>query len=291
MVDPKSNLLKLSERALDIESLQKIIPDNFDLPIVIDLSPVSFFPPWGLVGLAILLCSLCEKGSKFKIILPRKEVCHYLQRMHLGEILEKLDLKIPLNLRQYFRERNPKGQFIELHHLQSRSDFYSSTYKNVIPSALVGIGLPKEIAQYLFALIAELVDNMFLHNLGQWPLGCMTGGFICMQNFPSLTRLDICVGDLGQGIKESFSKTDYRGIMTSDEIAIGKVLEGGYTSRPQSRGGDGLRWVSDSTKKEFKGVFDIRSGVCHIQADESGQKIMYNDKKLVGTIIQLTINY
>lgn len=292
MINSGIKNILIGENNIDYAGFEKIIPADKERnnSIVIDLSRARFFPPWGIAGVAMLMAEFSGK-KQLQIIVPNVESCHYLQRMKLGYVAENFGFNVPSSFKQSFIEHNPNGRFIELTHLKLSHDFYSSSFQDNIYLALSKIGIDRETIYYINSLIAELIDNIFSHNLGKWPLERAQGGLICMQVFPRRKEICIAIGDFGLGIKATFNGTEYESIMTSDEVTIKNVLKGGYTSRPSKRGGNGIKYVLDRTLKDFGGTLDIRSGKCHVRSTKDSTRVLFNEKSLVGTLIQLTIEY
>lgn len=289
---------KIKKKILDEFSLEEIIPSSKDLrnpSSIIDLSKVRFIHPWGSVGFAMILSSFSNVANQPKIVLPKRKVCAYMQRMRYDKIFEKLNFDVSDNLiqslekfRESFKEYDSVGDFLELYHIENRLNF-EHRFKNKILKTLNNAGLDNGKSWFIYGLILELIDNSFIHNLGNWPLNNIFGAFICIQNFSKLKSLKISIGDVGQGIRSSFKNTKYRDIMKDDKTAIKRVFRGGYTSRPQERGGIGLQYILNSILKDFKGILDIRSGICHIKRGLTEGKTLHNNKYLIGTLVQLTI--
>lgn len=119
---------------------------------------------------------------------------------------------------------------------------------------LTSTGLGKDEQSLAIAVVGEIGNNSFDHNLGNWKdtPGCWyqtqtTGG-----------RLWICIADRGQGILKSLARVDQR--ITDDQTALVTAFEKILSGRAPERRGNGLKYVRNIiTGKDCRGLA-CRSG-------------------------------
>lgn len=178
---------------LDFKNFYKNISDIIKGSIV-DLSKVEFIHPWSIVMICLLLIERIPDSNK-KLILPNKdETKTYLKRMHFDKILSELGyneakealdgLDIP--------ERN-NSNIHEVMHCFYRDEFNARLGRFI--TMFKNFGLNGEDAQRATALVGELGNNVFDHNLGNWPTKA-TGCIIAAQRYPSTKSIEIAVGEI-----------------------------------------------------------------------------------------------
>ena len=136
------------------------------------------------------------------------------------------------------------------------------------------------------SLIGELGNNVFDHNLGNWPID-IRGCFIVGQNYQKEKKLEMVVGDPGVGflgsLKNAFPELHH------DVEAIVKGLEGN-TGREGEKRGNGLKLIQDWVINNFSGYLTIHSKSGLVVVDRTGR-----EKKevfeILGTIVQFVIYY
>ncbi len=147
-------------------------------------------------------------------------------------------------------------------------------------------GLNDEDAHRALIIVGELGNNVFDHNLGNWPTN-FSGSIIAAQNYPRLNRIEMIVADAGVGFLGSLRNAFPD--LTTDIAAIKKGLEGN-TGRIGENRGNGLKTIQKWTIGNFHGILTIHSGGGLVQVDENGTQ----EKEvapIVGTLAQFVIYY
>jgi sensor histidine kinase regulating citrate/malate metabolism len=99
------------------------------------------------------------------------------------------------------------------------------------------LGISSQDSAVLTAIIGELTNNCFDHNLGQWhnPSGCVVG-------FETNAELvAVTIADRGQGIVASLNKA-LRSALPAQEI-LKKAFEERISGRAPEKRGNGLKFV------------------------------------------------
>jgi hypothetical protein len=147
-------------------------------------------------------------------------------------------------------------------------------------------GLNEDEAKRAVVIVGELGNNVFDHNLGNWPTS-FSGSIIAAQHYSRSKRIQVIVGDAGVGFLGSLKNAfpDLR----NDIDAIKKGLEGN-TGRIGEKRGNGLKTVQDWTINNFHGILTIHSGRGIAQVDEYGIESMPTIP-ILGTLAQFMICY
>lgn len=251
----------------------------------VDLSEVEFIYPWSMVMICLLLIERMSDPNK-KLILPSKtETKTYLKRMRFDRILSELgysEAKEELD-----KIEIPERDNINIHevmHCYYRDDFNARLGRFI--SMFRNFGLNESDAQRATALVGELGNNVFDHNLGNWPT-TMSGCIIAAQHYPNTHTIEIAVGDPGVGfygsLKAAFPE------ITSDIEAI-KLGLAGNTGRIGEIRGNGLKLIQQWTLQNFSGKVTIHSGDGLVIVDKSGMRD-FEVNRILGTIAQFVINY
>ncbi len=251
----------------------------------IDLSAVEFIHPWSMVMICLLLIERISDSSK-KLILPNKaETKKYLKIMHFDKILAKLGYIDAKELLSKIEVPERKSSNIpEVMHCYYRDEFnarlghFITMFKN--------FGLNENDSQRATALVGELGNNVFDHNLGNWPTN-ISGCIIAAQNYPSIKTIEIAVGDPGVGFYGSL-KTAFPDI--NNDIEAIKLGLAGNTGRIGEIRGNGLRLIQQWTLQNFSGKVMIHSGNGLVVVDKVGIR-EHIVNKILGTIAQFMINY
>lgn len=249
----------------------------------IDLSEVRFFDPWG-IGFT---CLRAVSGKDNYDIVPPKDhnaLC-YLKRIHFDQFLRGIGFKKSLTALEQVeipKKRNLNVQ--EINHCKMRDEF--DAHLSHFTLMFTNFGMNIEEAQLATALVGELGNNVFDHNLGNWPTD-ISGAIIAGQNYPKLNRLEIVVADPGIGFKKSLivKKPD----LQSETQAIELGLQG-VSGRIGERRGNGLKLIKDWTLNKFSGILRIQSGDGLVIVDQKEIKRQIV-QKMLGTIAEFVIQY
>lgn len=251
----------------------------------IDLSEVKFMDPWTADLLCLLLIERHTANNK-KLILPKsRDLLNYLKRMHLCKILRELGYREEFeSLDKVQMPENYNLNIQEILHCEYRDEFdgklerFMEMFKN--------FGLNDDDARLATALVGELGNNTFDHNLGSWPTD-ISGCIIVAQNYPKKKKIQVAIGDPGVGFLGSL-KAAFPDLKTDIE-AIRKGL-GGNTGRIGELRGNGLKLIQQWTINNFSGKLAIQSGEGLVIAGKSGITEAKR-KRILGTLAQLMIYY
>ncbi len=252
---------------------------------VIDLSEVEFVHPWSMVMICLLLIERKSDPNK-KLILPSKtETNVYFKRMHFDKILAELgydEAKEGLD-----RVQVPERNNINIHevmHCYYRDEFNARLSRFI--TMFMNFGLSESDAQRATALVGELGNNVFDHNLGNWPTD-VSGCIIAAQHYPNVHAIEIAVGDPGVGFSGSLIAAFPK---ISNDIEAIKLGLAGNTGRMGEIRGNGLKLIQQWTLQNFAGKVMIHSGNGLVIVDKSGMKDT-KVNKILGTVAQFVINY
>jgi anti-sigma regulatory factor (Ser/Thr protein kinase) len=230
---------------LDFKNFYKNI-NNIVKDDIIDLSRIEFVHPWSIVMICLLLIERKDKPDK-KLLLPKKaETNTYLKRMHFDKILSGIGYDEAKEVLDKVRvpERDNKN-IHEILHCYYRDEFNARLGRFI--AIFRNFGLSESDAQRATALVGELGNNVFDHNLGNWPTN-VSGCIIAAQHYPSTHIIEIAVGDPGVGFYGSL-KTAFPDI-TNDIEAI-KLGLTGHTGRVGEVRGNGLKLIQQWTIKNL----------------------------------------
>jgi hypothetical protein len=99
--------------------------------------------------------------------------------------------------------------------------------------------LPENEAALLTAVVGEIGNNCFDHNLGQWP--DLTGCWFSWIYFEEKKSLFVIVADRGQGIRNSLRRV--RPDLKGEDEALQLAFEKRISGRSPEQRGNGLKFV------------------------------------------------
>jgi len=221
-----------------------------------------------------------------KIILPTDvNVLRYLKSLHFDDMLKELGYEDGLHIFEQVsvvEQDNPNVHQIThcryVDEFNARLGRFERMFRN--------FGLSDEDAHRALIIFGELGNNVFDHNLGNWPTN-FSGSIVVAQNYPELKRIECVVGDVGVGFLGSL-----RGAfpeLQTDIQAIKKGLDG-FTGRIGEKRGNGLKTIQNWTINNFHGILTIHSGNGLVQVDEHGIEAIETNS-LLGTLAQFVIHY
>lgn len=264
---------------LNHKNLNEIIKGS-----VIDLSVLDFLYPWDMVMVSLLLIEKKDLPDK-KVILPKNiDILKYLKRMHLPEILKELGYRESEDFGSIEVSEQYNLNVQELLHCKYRDEFDARLGHFL--KMFLNFGMDINDAKLATAIVGELGNNVFDHNLGKWPTD-ISGCVIAAQNFPKLKKIEFAIGDPGIGflgsLKAAFPE------LNSDIEAIKKGLAGN-TGRTGEKRGNGLKYIQNWTIKNFSGKLTIHSGEGIIEVSEKKTSESVG-VKILGTLAQFVIYY
>lgn len=147
-------------------------------------------------------------------------------------------------------------------------------------------GFEEDDVYRLTAIVGELGNNTFDHNLGKWPNGFI-GCFLALRVQRHEKLLEIVVVDLGVGFYESLKA--HEPTPTSEQEAIIMGLNG-VTGRVGEKRGNGLRTIRAWMKQYYRGKLRIQSGNGVVEVENEAIHD-YTSKDMSGSEVYLRLYY
>jgi len=161
-------------------------------------------------------------------------------------------------------------------------DHLLSCVNNVLAQQL---GLKGPYRTGVMYLIDEAINNIVDHSGEE-------RGFIFAQYFPSSGYTDICIGDAGTGILNSYQKAGKTGIITHNE-AINSAANGISTKdRPEAEGrGFGISTSLDMLVNGLKGKYALLSGNAFLLKTTLNDEVttIFGNHIYKGTLVALRV--
>lgn len=271
--------------------MKKFVFDNFDRKraevlsgSVADLSQVEFIDPWALAETALFLVEHHHEANA-GIRLPKNDdLRSYLCRMHFHEFLREIGYEeASRELLSYSTSERDNLNLQEIEYCRTKDEFDGRLYR--FPEIFRSFGMDDNPARIMTAIVGELGNNVFDHNLGNWPSD-ITGCIILAQRYGGTrSRLHVIVADFGAGFLTSLQSAYPE--LRNDVEAIQKGLKG-YTGRIGEKRGNGLTTIQSWTIDKFHGTLSIHSGagLASVDADGVDTRTVFGIR---GTIAQLSI--
>lgn len=258
----------------------KIVHDG-----TIDISSATFMTPWGLCFLCLSAVERHTLPQKAIILPTSPDVRSYLKRMHFNETLRELEYYPEAKeLDSIEVPERQNNDLQELRHCRYIDQF--SGRLGHFQEIFERFGLTEDEARRATNVVAELGNNVFDHNLGNWPTE-IGGAFIAAQRYPNLKVIDTVVADPGVGFLGSL-KSAYPELQ--DDVAAIRLALSGKTGRIGEDRGNGLHFVQTWTIKDFGGNLSIHSNSGTVIVDKEGIKSQ-PAPRILGTIAQFEIYY
>ncbi|MFA5975247.1 MAG: winged helix-turn-helix domain-containing protein [Elusimicrobiota bacterium] len=143
-------------------------------------------------------------------------------------------------------------------------------------------GLPEDLLPLVISTVAEVGNNSFDHNLGQWRdvPGCW------FESQVTGRHLWICITDRGQGIFQSLIKV--YPTLANEQDALNAAFETIISGRSPERRGNGLKFVKNNLSMTPGGGVACISGTGRVFYGEQGEKCIAlldkNFTKVKGTV-------
>lgn len=112
--------------------------------------------------------------------------------------------------------------------------------------------------------ISELVTNIFEHSKKE-------EGWIFAQRYPKKKFLDICIVDMGRGLKACYKEE--KGVVLSDEEAIKEAMKG-HSTKPSKERGFGIYTSKQVVCGALGGSFIILSGSTALISQKNKEKLV-----------------
>jgi len=228
------------------------VSDYQDSELLLDLSPVNFIDPFGILFLKIYLHEMLMRGNMITVIF-NDYVVNYLVRMNFHKFFENQELiQFQPDLRNItLRRSNLSDTLIELQEfVVQNDDEVESIVEQIVEIVGSRIDYYQQIREGLFLSLSESISNVEVHSQVKKAL-------VILQSYVTSegNQIVISVGDEGIGIKRGLK---YLGEGLSEEDAIEKALEPKITSR-EGGGGMGLTDIKEYIL-ENNDFLGIRSG-------------------------------
>ena len=251
----------------------------------VDLSDACFFDPWSI---SFICLKVIERAGdpNLKIIFPKNfAASNYLKRAHFGEFLKNIGVETSHFDSSFLSDLKEKDSLnvYELSYCQT-SDVFKARLPRLL-QVLLNFGMNADNAGLATALVGELGNNAFDHNLGKWPTG-ISGAVIIGQRYPTKSQLNLSVADPGIGFKASLHRKDPN--LSSETEAIKLALEKGVSGRIEETRGNGLKFIQDSTFEIFSGIISIQSynGLVIREENNFKEEIV---PPVLGSVVNLTL--
>ena len=254
---------------------------------VIDLGPIEFIKPVGVVALLAIIERLTKRSDmpQIAIQLPvNAEVQEYLRlagvfnamREHVvfeGSQPEEMIARI-----QPVRPMVPCTHFVREYDIEQLANQMEAEFQ----TELVGYSSLLQTCQGIFS---EIAANVVYH-------ADSDGGYVLAQqyNYSSGPVVEIAVADCGIGIRASLQKNPSHSMISSDVQAIERSLIEGVSSLRDPHRGYGLHHVTGDVKHSKNREMTIRSGqgILKIRGDGKITKD-YDSPVYTGTIVSVII--
>ncbi len=140
--------------------------------------------------------------------------------------------------------------------------------------------LPIDVVSVLTAIVGEIGDNAFTHNIGNWP--DVQGIFFGY----NLEKRVVVIADRGQGLYATLKRVAPE--ITNDEDAMRVALTKFVSGRAPEKRGNGLKYVRETViEKDFRLEFQSGLAVARV-TKEAGLHIEAVKNNIRGTIVKLT---
>ncbi|MGH7559144.1 MAG: hypothetical protein ACREMD_15465 [Gemmatimonadota bacterium] len=275
-------MLQIDERSITQDTTRNLAPPadlDCNRPIVLDLRPVGFVEPFGLVYLYWLVRSLVDRGGAPVTIRPprSRDVRNYLVRMHFPQAFSEVERVVfdPDLSRVVVRETDLRERLLEVTTFTLLDDDQVRQLTGDVMETILtrGEDLPVE-TRYLRLGLIELLSNIEVHSQTR-------SGILTVQRYGS-SEVHIALGDGGIGIPEALR--DVVGPLPDDEMVL-QALDPHVSSRP-GRGGLGLPTIVEEIKKT-RGFMGIRSGRAHVKVSRNGAVSRCDCIPLPGTQVEI----
>lgn len=238
-------------------------------PLELDLSPVSFMDPYGMVALVLFLNHLPETARPAYLRMAgfdwrnaeagssssSSSAASYLTRMNFWEgVEEAIDVppeKVPLRAKGLV----DKNVLLEITIFRTHDAISEMLHQT--GEILQNLGYTVTARGHVLEVLSELCSNVLLH--AEAPFG----GVAAMQTYRNRagTRyVVISIGDAGIGVRQSLAhNSTLAGRLESDAQALGVAVQAGTSRFGVGGHGGGLTRVLEIARR-YGGQVAIRSG-------------------------------
>ena len=225
---------------------------------VIDLTPITFIRPVGVVGLLAAIERIAKRRDvpKIDIHLPSNpDVRAYLRQAGVFDVMREYVSFQGLQPEDVIPQQVHERLMVPCTHFLKESDIdeLSGQMEDLFYTEFLGYA---SLLQPCHEIFSELATNVVYHAESG-------GGYVLAQqyNFSSGSVVDIAVADCGIGIRASLQKNPDITYLSSDVDAIELALSEGVTSVQELYRGYGLSHVANNVKGADDRKMTIRSGM------------------------------
>jgi len=212
----------------------------------IDLSPVDFLMPGGIVAVACIARHAHETGRDLQVTLPTNtSVARYASRMGLGDALAECGLPRTLPA---VNHHDRTDTLLECQYAGADS---IADLTLLVGQRLDEAGVPHDVYEPLEICLFEVADNVKVHAQSG-------GGYLCAQTYRPGTpneKVSVAVGDIGVGIPVTMRRHQPANDQHALELAMSELVSGLNIPRR----GLGLHYLSRLIPRAG-GRVTIRSG-------------------------------
>lgn len=239
-----------------------------------DLRGVSFALPGGIVALACIAEAARSRGFELDVLAPASDdVARYVSRMGLGEVLDRCGARHTLPV---VNHHNRADVLVECRWARAES---IGDVSELVNERLWEAGVDARTTDVVTMAVYELADNVRTHAASE-------GGFICAQTYELGTpreRLDVAVGDAGQGIRASLEQRLAPG---SDEAALRLAITERVSGLNSERG-LGLHYVARDISRAGGRLSMVSGGAC--LQHTTGRTSTFRREPTVGTLVGVRV--
>ena len=254
---------------------------------IIDLSPVEFIKPVGVVALLAALERLTKQPDVKEMTLKLPEhsdVRAYLRLAGVFDVMRALVSFSDPQPEDLIPAQSPVRPMVPCEHFDSEDDIerLANQMQERFQTELAGYGSILESCHMVYSELATIVAKH----------AESAGGYVLAQqyNYRSGPIVEIAVADCGIGIKTSLQKNGKHKQMLSDAEAIELAVKEGVSSLDDRHRGYGLYYVSDNVKRHNDRSMTIRSGHGTMMLQGNGT-VTKSDRSSIysGTIVNVII--
>ena len=226
------------------------IPKVEEATLVLDFSAVEVLTPFEVAELFVYIVLFPFDGSVYRIEGEDSATVQFLSQISFFRHLERVK---GLDDISFSSLQESAGSMLEVY--RNKPSF--SANEERITTLLRYVGVDNDKVPLVIAPLSEVIDNAFLHNLGQWD--SVVGPLVVLfaQGDPQKKEVRFSVCDLGVGFLATLHR-NYPDIATQEE-AISCALRPNVTGRESRKGGNGLAFLQEHVFNGFKGGLYIRS--------------------------------
>ena len=254
---------------------------------VVDLGPIEFIKPVGVVALLAIIERLTRRSDMPKMAIQLPENPDVQEYLRLAGVFDAMREHVIFEGRQpeeIIPKIQPVRPMVPCTHFTNESDI-DNLAERMEAQFLTELAGYASLLQTCHEIFSELAANVVYHAESD-------GGYVLAQqyNYSSGPVVEIAVADCGIGIRASLQKNPSHSMISSDLQAIERSLLEGVSSLKDSHRGYGLHHVTDDVKHNKNREMTIRSGqgILNIRGDGKVTKD-YDSPTYSGTIVSVVI--